>query len=60
MSDETAMVCARKIAKWKPFGPGRVGRYCRVILAPQSDHDRPGASPGEVSTSENELTVLVT
>jgi len=32
MDDETALLCARMIAGWKPFGPGRFGRYCRIGL----------------------------
>jgi hypothetical protein len=30
MDDETALLCARTIAGWKPFDPGRFGRFCRV------------------------------
>ncbi len=35
MNDETAALCARMIAGWKPFGPKRVGRHCSVRAARQ-------------------------
>ena len=46
MNDETAALCARLIAGWKPFGPGRVGRHCSVRVARQSALDRQNAARG--------------
>ncbi len=43
MNDETATLCARMIAGWKPFAPGRVGRHCSVRVARQSRIERRAA-----------------
>jgi hypothetical protein len=37
VDDETALLCARMIAGWKPFGPGRVARQCSARLARASE-----------------------
>jgi hypothetical protein len=34
---DTALLCARMIAGWKPFGRGRVARLCSVRLARVSE-----------------------
>ena len=43
MNDETAALCARMIAGWKPFGPGRVGRHCSIRVARQAEIDQRAA-----------------
>jgi hypothetical protein len=40
MDDKAVMLCARMIAGWKPFGPGRVGRYISAKLARRSESGR--------------------
>jgi hypothetical protein len=52
LNDETAVLCARLIAGWKPLGPGRVGRHCSVGLARQSALDRQNAARGDSTLLE--------
>jgi hypothetical protein len=35
MDDETALLCARTIAGWKPFDPGRFGSSSHVTITPR-------------------------
>jgi hypothetical protein len=49
--DETALLCARTIAGWKPFDPGRFARYCRVRSARRSDRVRQIVAQDETTAS---------
>jgi hypothetical protein len=58
LGDEMALLCARTIAAWKPFGPGRVGRYCGARLARQSELDRQRAARRRAETTAAEPGAL--
>jgi hypothetical protein len=57
-NDETALLCVRIIAGWMPFGPGRIGRFCRIRNAQKSELDRRSAARDQVNTLANEPAVL--
>jgi hypothetical protein len=59
MDDETALLCARTIAGWKPFGPARLGRYCRVSPARRSERARQIVAGDEATTPAASSAMMV-
>jgi hypothetical protein len=51
VDEGTALLCARMIAGWKPFGPGRVARQCSVRLARASESARQVSSRAAADAS---------
>jgi hypothetical protein len=54
VEDETARLCARTIANWKPFEPGRRARKCNVSLARRSESARQTADRELTATAHSE------
>jgi hypothetical protein len=54
VDDETARLCARTIANWKPFEPGRRARKCNVRLARRSESARQTADRERAATAHSE------
>jgi hypothetical protein len=54
VDDETARLCARTIANWKPFEPGRRARKCNVSLARRSESARQTADRELTATAHSE------
>jgi hypothetical protein len=50
VDDETALLCARMIAGWKPFESGRYAGQCSVSLARQSESARQTADRKAMAT----------